>query len=108
LEDHVEAAGVVQECCRSAPASPTELPRVAGVLARCASLVERDGSLHSEKAAELAKAYGDGAMDLLRQAVAEGFKDAAYLRKCTDFSALRSRADYIKMVAQLEARSEAK
>ena len=41
-------------------------------------------------------------MELLRQAVKAGFKDAAHLGKDTDLDALRDRADFTKLVTMLE------
>jgi tetratricopeptide (TPR) repeat protein len=46
--------------------------------------------------------YADRAIELLRQAVKAGFKDAAHLRKDTDLDALRDRADFTKLVTMLE------
>jgi serine/threonine protein kinase/tetratricopeptide (TPR) repeat protein len=46
--------------------------------------------------------YADRAMELLRQAVKAGFKDAAHLGKDTDLDALRDRADFMKLVMMLE------
>jgi tetratricopeptide (TPR) repeat protein len=46
--------------------------------------------------------YADRAMELLRQAVKAGFKDAAHLGKDTDLDALRDRADFTKLVTMLE------
>jgi serine/threonine protein kinase/Tfp pilus assembly protein PilF len=41
------------------------------------------------------------AMELLHQAVANGFQDAAYLKTDTDFDSLRARDDFRKLVTEL-------
>ncbi len=48
--------------------------------------------------------YAARAVDLLRQAVAEGYKDVAHLRKDPDLDALRQRADFKKLLSELEAK----
>jgi hypothetical protein len=42
------------------------------------------------------------AMELLRLAVAKGFKNAAHMKKDTDLDALRQREDFQKLLAELE------
>ncbi len=43
------------------------------------------------------------AVELLRQAVAKGFKDAAHMKRDADLDALRGRDDFKKLLAELEA-----
>jgi hypothetical protein len=43
------------------------------------------------------------AVDLLRQAVAKGFKDLAHLKKDSDLDSLRQRDDFHKLLQELEA-----
>lgn len=43
--------------------------------------------------------FSDGAIDALRRAVAAGFKDVVRLRTEPDFSSLRNRPEFIKLVA---------
>jgi tetratricopeptide (TPR) repeat protein len=49
------------------------------------------------------QAYGDRAVELLRIAVKNGWKDAAHMAKDCDMDALRERADYKKLIAEMEA-----
>jgi tetratricopeptide (TPR) repeat protein len=53
-------------------------------------------------AARLAKADADQAMAWLTKAVAAGFKDGAHMRKNADLDMLRERADFKKLLAELE------
>jgi serine/threonine protein kinase/tetratricopeptide (TPR) repeat protein len=45
------------------------------------------------------------AMELLRQAVANGFRDAAFLKKDADFDSLRARDNFRELVTELEKKS---
>jgi hypothetical protein len=53
-------------------------------------------------AARLAKEDADKAMAWLTKAVAAGYKDAAHMRKVADLDVLRERADFKKLLAELE------
>jgi hypothetical protein len=57
-------------------------------------------------AARLAKEEADRAMAWLKQAVAAGYHDAAQLVKDKDLDALRDRADFQKLLAELKAASK--
>jgi len=57
----------------------------------------------SPSAARQADADADRAMVWLRQAVATGYKDAAHIKEDQDLDSLRSREDFKKLVAELEA-----
>ena len=59
-------------------------------------------------AAKLAKDDADRAMEWLHKAVQAGYKDAAHMKKDTDLDPLRERADFKKLVAELEAKAEKK
>jgi hypothetical protein len=48
------------------------------------------------------------AIQLLRQAVGKGFKDAALVKRDTDLDALRERDDFKKLLAELEAAARPK
>jgi tetratricopeptide (TPR) repeat protein len=95
LEDHVGAAAAVADLVNAVPAGARGYHvSAATVLARCAGLAAKD--------APLAATYGDRALDLLRQAIALGYKDAAQLRSAAAFEPLRSRDDFQKLLAELE------
>jgi hypothetical protein len=50
--------------------------------------------------------YGDEAMKMLRDAVAKGYKDADHIKKDVDLDQLRSRDDFKKLLAELEAKNK--
>jgi tetratricopeptide (TPR) repeat protein len=58
------------------------------------------------KGAEAADRYAERAVDLLRQAVAKGFRDWATFKRNPAFKSLESREDFKKLVAELEAKTK--
>jgi hypothetical protein len=70
-------------------------------LARCMRLVQQDKALSSEQRQGLIQKYGARAVELLRQAVANGFADGQALRSNTVLEPLRERSDYRELVAGL-------
>jgi serine/threonine-protein kinase len=54
----------------------------------------------------LAERYATRAMVLLRQAVQKGYKDAAHMKKDSDLDSLRPRADFRKLLQDLDATSK--
>ena len=59
-------------------------------------------------AARLAKDDADRAMAWLHKAVQAGYQDAAHMKKDTDLDPLRERADFKKLLAEMEAKSPPK
>jgi tetratricopeptide (TPR) repeat protein len=53
--------------------------------------------------AEMKDRYAARAVDLLRQAVAKGYKNAAHMKTDTDLESLHQRDDFKKLIADLEA-----
>jgi serine/threonine-protein kinase len=102
LGEHTSAAEAATDLARIAFEPANDTYRAAGFLSRCAPLAEKDASLTEDKRLELAKSYGDRAMELLRQAVASGHKDAVNLKKDSDLDPLRSRDDFKKLLADME------
>ena len=72
--------------------------QVAALMARCAGLADKDSP-------EATK-YADEALALLRQAVAGGFRDVAFLNDTDDFEVLRARADFQNIVSELRAQKK--
>jgi tetratricopeptide (TPR) repeat protein len=85
---------------------PNDTYDAACFLCHCATLVEKDNKLDEAKRAEFAKSYADKAMELLQQAVARGYKDAAHMKKDPDLEPLRAREDFKKLLASLEKKSK--
>jgi hypothetical protein len=47
-------------------------------------------------------------VELLRQAVQQGYKDVAHMKKDPDLDALRQRPDFRQLLADLEAKAPGK
>jgi tetratricopeptide (TPR) repeat protein len=70
---------------------------LACVCALASAAVKDDVKLHHQYAAR--------AVEILRQAVAKGYKEAAHMRQDRDLDALRERDDFKKLLAELDAAS---
>jgi tetratricopeptide (TPR) repeat protein len=66
------------------------------------------GSDKSPAAAQEARAEADRAMDWLQQAIAAGYDNVALMKKDSDLDPLRDRANFQKLLAELEAHSARK
>jgi tetratricopeptide (TPR) repeat protein len=75
-------------------------------LARCILIIQKDDKLSKEERANAEQFYGDGAMNMLKTAVANGWKNAAHMQNDTDLAALRERDDFKKLIAELAARKQ--
>jgi serine/threonine-protein kinase len=103
LGDHAAAAAAAAQLPRYLSAVDRIYPYTAGLLARCVPLAQRDSTLPVEKRETLAKTYGDQAMDLLRRGIRHGPRPRADQLKATlSFASLRTRADFQKLVRELE------
>jgi tetratricopeptide (TPR) repeat protein len=102
LGEHAAAAAAAAELARVAFEPAGDSYKAAGFLARCIPLAEKDAKLPEARRQELAKSYGDRAVQALRQALAKGYKDAANMKKDTDLDPLRGRDDFRKLLAELE------
>ena len=71
-------------------------------LALCIPIVEKHEKLDAEKRKAAVQFYGDKAMEMLRLAVEKGWKNAAHMEKDSDLDPLRSRADFQKLLQELD------
>jgi eukaryotic-like serine/threonine-protein kinase len=88
---------------RAGPSAGGEFVQAAKLVARCVALAEEDEGLPEAKRKELMRAYGDQAMGLLREAVGRNYRDAARLRDAADLQPLAERADFRRLLSELEA-----
>ncbi|HEX4591734.1 MAG TPA: hypothetical protein VH120_17485, partial [Gemmataceae bacterium] len=70
-------------------------------LARCIPIVYKDATLDAGQRRAAVQSYGDGAMAMLRQAVAAGYRDIPRLLADADLAPLRNRADYADLLWDL-------
>ena len=97
MNDHAAAAGAVTDLLTAAAGGSAAGRRLPGPVRR-AGRARRDPP--PDEARRVARAYGDRAMEALRQATAEGFKDGDYLKKA-DFEPLRLRDDFKRLEDEL-------
>jgi serine/threonine-protein kinase len=102
LGDHASAALAAADLARIAFEPAKDTYKAAVFLSRCLPLAQKDTNLQEAKRKELAGSYADQAMELLRQAVAKGYKDAAHLKKDGDLDPLRARSDFQALLAELD------
>jgi serine/threonine-protein kinase len=102
LGDHATAAEASAQFAQAAVDRPTDLYNAACYLANCVPLAEKDSNLPEAKRQELARSYADRALDTLRQALKSGYKDLANMKKDPDLDPLRQRADFQKLLQDLE------
>jgi tetratricopeptide (TPR) repeat protein len=71
-----------------------------------ASAVVKNVDTPGADATRAAQTYPARAVELLRQAVAKGYKDSAHMKKDKDLDALRDNEDFKRLVTELEAKKE--
>jgi serine/threonine-protein kinase len=102
--EHAPAAQAAEEVARQFPRDARALYNAACILARCLPLAGQDAKLPEAQRPPAVQAYAERALALLRQAVAQGFKDVAHLKEDHDLDALRQRQEFQKLLAELERR----
>jgi tetratricopeptide (TPR) repeat protein len=106
LKDHAGAAEAAGQFLQTAVEPPRDSSTAAYLLADCARLAAQDERLPEIKRQELAGNYGDRAMAALRQAIDKGAKEGSQLSKDPRLDPLRSRPDFQKVLAEMEAKSK--
>jgi serine/threonine-protein kinase len=106
LADHPAAAAAAVDLARIGFEPVNDTYKAAGFLARCVPLAEKDAKLPDAKRKEFAKSYADRAMEMLRQAVAKGYKDLANIKKDADLEPLRSRDDFKTLLSEMEQKAK--
>jgi hypothetical protein len=100
--DHAELAKAALELTAIGFYSPFDTYDATCYMAQCIPLAEKDEKLSAEKRTELAQQYADQAMLLLKQAVAEGYKDGEHMKNDEDLAPLRSRDDFKNLFDAIE------
>jgi eukaryotic-like serine/threonine-protein kinase len=102
--DHAASVAAAQQLAGCAFDPVLNTHKGACYVARAILLAEKDNMLSEARRHELAKTYADQAMDLLRQAVAKGYKDAARMKQDADLDPIRNREDFKRLIGELEAK----
>lgn len=108
LGEHANAAVAVQQLLRIEFEPAKNAYHAAGFLCRCQALAEKDTKLPEAKRKALMQTYSDNALTAIRKAVASGYTDAAKMKSDKDLEPLRSRADFQKLLSEVEAKQKAK
>jgi serine/threonine protein kinase/Flp pilus assembly protein TadD len=102
LGEHREAAKVAAAQARAFPNHWSGYRDAAVLLAGCMALAANDAQLSEDGRRALAQDYASQAVNMLRQALAQGYKDAGEMKNTPAFAPLRARADFQKLLAELE------
>ena len=104
LADHAQVAATAEVLVRVGYDPAIDAYYAASYLCHCVRLVDKDTELDEAKRAELAKSHADRGMEMLRQAVDLGYKDAAHMKKDPHLEPLRARKVFKKLLADLEGK----
>jgi tetratricopeptide (TPR) repeat protein len=77
----------------------------ARALSLCIPIVQKNDQATKEERDKQVQFYGDEAMKMLRDAIANGYKDVAHMKKDHDLDPLRKREDFKTLLSELEASS---
>src|SRR5262249_41648933 len=100
--DHAEAVQAATEFARVFPDRPDDSYQAACFLVQCLRLAAKDTRLPPEGRTQLARSYGDRAVEQLQTALGKGLKDFQRLGKDSALEPLRGRADFQKLVSTPE------
>jgi serine/threonine-protein kinase len=104
LGEHATAAKTAEQVAQLGWDPAEESYDAACALAQCVSLAEKDAKLTTAERPQQVRAYADRALELLRQAVANGYKNAARMKQDPDLQPLHARPEFQHLLATLEAR----
>src|SRR5262249_2593153 len=98
LGQHKPASQAAAEVCKYAPKHPGKLFSAACGYARCLAAVTGAPSATEQG---LASQYGEKAVEVLGQAVAQGFNDAVAIGKSPELKGLQNLTGYQQIVAKV-------
>jgi serine/threonine protein kinase/tetratricopeptide (TPR) repeat protein len=103
--EHAKAVAEANALAAAKDVDSGTLYNVACVCAIVSSAV-KDANIPGAGATRLAETYSTRAVELLQQAVAKGYKEAALMKKEKELDALRDREDFKRLVGELEAKED--
>src|SRR5262249_21221306 len=106
LGDHAAAADAAEQLVRADLEPRPDLYAAAGFLARAVPLAEKDDRLPPAERRRCAQVYADRAVELLRQALAKGYRDLNQLKSDDALNPLRRRPDFQELLAGVAAQPE--
>jgi serine/threonine-protein kinase len=102
MGDHARAMQDAEEARAHPPEAPIIVFNLACTYALCSTAVGKDAKLPPSARTRLQEEYNARAVEVLRQAVACGYKDVAAMKQDSDLEPLRRRADFKKLLQELE------
>jgi tetratricopeptide (TPR) repeat protein len=100
---HAQAAGETEALARQGDLNSGHLYDLACNFSQFSAAAERDRKLSPADRARLQALYAARAVDFLQQAIAAGWRNPQHLKTDPDMEPLRSREDFRKLLAGLEA-----
>ncbi len=104
-QEHTGAVRSAEEMAKLFPDRAEDQYRAAAFLARCVPLARQDAALPEPNRKELAQSYGDRAVQLLHQAVRQGYgtrKGVEHLKADKALDPIRERPDFKQLITDLE------
>jgi serine/threonine protein kinase len=106
LADHARLVTTADELAGFGCDVPNDTYKAACDVGRCVTLANQDARLDDAGRKELVQGYADRALALLRQAVTMGFTNVARMRQDPDLQPLRTREDFLQLLADLEGKTK--
>jgi serine/threonine protein kinase/tetratricopeptide (TPR) repeat protein len=106
LLDQAAAVRTAETCRDLGWDAPTDAYNAACLLSQCIPIVDQHDRLDQKQRQEAVRFYGDAAMQLLRDAVSKGFKNALHMKNDADLYLLRQREDFQQLIADLEGKAK--
>ncbi len=99
--DHARLFAAGERYANLKPGGSEELFSGASLMSLATRLVAKDSSLDEQKKKAAIDRYGKRAVELLRQAVAQGWQDRERLEKEPDLAPIRERSDFQELLKKL-------
>jgi eukaryotic-like serine/threonine-protein kinase len=100
--EHAEAARMGAEMARVRPEDADDSYNAASILALAVPVARKDPKLTEAQRSAAIAAHGDQAIELLRRAIAAGFKDFDFMAKDTDLDSIREHPRYKELIKKPE------
>jgi hypothetical protein len=100
--EHAGAAEAAAGLARAAFQPANDAPNAACFFAGCVPPAHTEAKLPQARRQERTRFSADRGLAALRQAVADGYRDAAHIKEDTDLDALCGRDDFRKLLAEPE------
>jgi tetratricopeptide (TPR) repeat protein len=104
LGEHAQAAAAAAELAALTKVSARFVYDLARAYSLCVPAAGKDARLSPGGRDQAASTYAARAVALLRRAAQAGFRDVAHMQKDTALDPLRQRADFKKLIAELEGK----